>query len=367
MKTVIQVVQHLTPGGIEVMALELKRLIGQSARTLIVSLEGNEEDALHLWPFLESVKEDLIFLNKSPGLTPETVKSLTRIFNANAPCAVHTHHIGPLLYGGIAARVARVPTLVHTEHDAWHLQNPKRRFLERVGVTFLRPILVADANIVADEMHRHLRQKNITVVKNGIDVEKFCPGNQTKARQQLGLPKNTPLLGASGRLEPVKGHKYLLEAMADQRDTTIHLAIAGDGSQKQSLEGQARELGLANRVHFLGRVDDMPQFYRALDIFCLPSLCEGMPLAPLEAQACGVPAILSDAGGAKEALCQDTGILVPPADSQRLYQAIMTMFSRLPTDPEKATPRTFVENSANILDMASAYASLCNISGEFAS
>lgn len=154
-------------------------------------------------------------------------------------------------------------------------------------------------------------------------------------------------------MEEVKGHKYLIEALA-HLNSDVHLALAGSGSLRRSLQQLAEKLGIAERVHFLGNQDDMPRFYQCLDVFCLPSLNEGLPLAPLEAQACGVRAVVTNAGGAAEALCPDTGILVPPGDAQALADAIQLALA----GAEDASPRRFIEASRNLKAMAQSYAHL---------
>jgi len=362
MKTIIQVVQHLTPGGIEVMAIELKKCNDESARMLIVSLEGTKEDAIERWPRLKPYAKDLFFLDKKPGLDLSLPFKLMRIFIDNDVEVAHTHHIGPLIYGGLAARLASLPKLIHTEHDAWHLQDSKRRRVEKLAIFLTRPQLVADATIVAQGMEEHLNKKDIHVVKNGINVEQFCPGDPVVARYALDLPKNAKIIGSSGRLESVKGHRKLIEAMRFFADTNIHLAIAGQGSLDVELKELTRSLSLENRVHFLGQVDNMTQFYRAIDVFCLPSLREGMPLAPLEAQACGVPAVITDTGGARETLCKKAGYLVPPGNSHALYSAIARVLNRA----MYIDPRPFVEQFGNISSMAKSYADLCKIGKDVA-
>jgi len=111
------------------------------------------------------------------------------------------------------------------------------------------------------------------------------------ARRALRLPDSGRLIGSAGRLEPVKGHALLIEALA-ALPTDVTLVLAGDGSQRPILEALAARLGVAERVHFLGHIDSIVTFYRALDVFCLPSVAEGLPLSVLEAQACGVAAVV---------------------------------------------------------------------------
>ncbi|MCB1775036.1 MAG: glycosyltransferase [Gammaproteobacteria bacterium] len=345
-------VQHLRPGGIETLVLELlQRAVDE--HMLVVSLEGNQGQALDAWPVLEQLTGRIFFLDKQPGWQPIVIRHLHRLMKANNVRSVHTHHIGPLIYGGIAARVAGVPIRLHTEHDAWHLEDPRRRRLQRLALRLVSPKLIADADFVADAVRQHWPTVDIRVVRNGVDTERFRPGDRTEARRILGLPVAGTLIGSGGRLEAVKGHDVLVDAFS-RLPKHVHLAIAGSGRRAEALRRQADTLGIAGRVHFLGRVDDMPSFYRAIDLYCQPSHQEGMPLAPLEAQSCGTLVVATDVGGTREAVCPLSGRLVPRGDAVRLAEQIQAALSR----PRDTEPREFVRKHRDSHSMAQTYAAL---------
>lgn len=355
MNNIAQVVQRLSPGGIEVLALEILRLQNEQTQMWIVSLEGKKTELLERWPRLRLFADRLIALDKPEGWCLHTLKELKNWFEKNNIQAVHTHHIGPLLYGGAAARLAGIKTLVHTEHDAWHLQSAKRRFLETTAVRWFRPTIVADSQMVAKAMKRDLHISDVLVIPNGVDTHHFCPGDKSDARKILGLPEGVKIVGCAGRLEMVKGQIILLEALRSLPED-VHVVLAGDGSQKSHLQAYSKNNELQNRVHFLGHVDDMLTFYQSLDVFCLPSLYEGMPLAPLEAQACGVPAVLTDTGGCAETLCPQTGTLIKPNAPQEMAAALhKALISKAPN-----SPREFVCRHADAAIMADAYRALCS-------
>ena len=356
MSTVIQVVQHLRPGGIETMALDLASFAREHEKHLIVSLEGNRKQAITQWPRLAPYASQLIFLEKGSGLKPALIFRLAGLFRKIKADVVHTHHIGPLLYAGLASRLAGVKRLIHTEHDAWHLHDPHRRTLQRWAIKFTHPRLVADARTVANAMKQWLHQDDIYIVHNGIDTERFKPGDQAAARNQLGLPAHVKLVGCSGRLEEVKGQHVLIDALANMPYDT-HLALAGDGSAKDALRRQTQTEGLSDRVHFLGHLDDMPSFYQALDVFCLPSFNEGLPLSPLEAQACGIPTVVTDVGGAREALCLLSGKLIPSGDVGKMANALnITLRQR--KYGFNIDPRHFIKHQRDVRLMVQAYTDL---------
>jgi len=357
MTRVCQVVQHLRPGGIETLVLELARLAPAGQVTDILSLEGTRAAALAAWPRLAQTGAELRFFDKGPGWRIGLIAALRRRLRQARPRAVHTHHVGPLVYGGIAARLAGVPRIIHTEHDAWHLQDPRRRWLQRLILALVRPRLVADSDAVAAAVRDHLPGWPVAVIRNGIDTDVFTPGDRAAARAALGcgaaLPLTAPLVGCAARLHPVKGHRFLLDALA-RLDDGVHLALAGGGEEEGALRAKSAALGLTARVHFLGSIEGMTGFYRALDLFCLPSLAEGMPLSPLEAQSCGCPVVLTAVGGAGETLCPASGRLVPPGDAAALAAAITGQLGRV----GGPNPRPFVLEHGNARAMVDAYAAL---------
>ena len=348
---IVHVVQHLRPGGIEALVLELARLTAPSRPVHVVSLEGEKESASAAWPRLRETPARLTFLDKRPGLDWRLVPRLARLFREVGAVAVHTHHVGPLLYGGAAARLARVPALIHTEHDAWHLDSPRRRRLQGVLLRALRPRLVADAAEVAARLRAHWPRLDPAIIVNGVDLTRFCPGERGYSRWTLKLPQIAPIIGCAARLEAVKCHELLLKALARMTGETV-LVLAGTGSREAELRVLASALGLGNRVLFLGVVDDMAMFYRAIDVFCLSSSAEGMPLSPIEAQACGTPVVLTDVGACRDIACPQSGRVVPAGDAAALANALSRSLAKEPA----VSPRAHVRRRFDLLDTVAAYA-----------
>jgi glycosyltransferase involved in cell wall biosynthesis len=353
MSTVIHVVQHLQPGGIETMALDLVSFRKKHEKTFIVSLEGTKQAAIKAWPRLKPYDDHLIFLNKKPGFAPLLITKLASLLIKLGVDAVHTHHIGPLIYGGLAARLIGISRRIHTEHDAWHLNDSYRRKIQKLLLRLINPILVADAQTVANNIKEQLDTDKVIVIPNGIDTSRFIPGNKQAARASLQLPRNIKIIGCGGRLERVKGQHILINAL-HKLPEDVHLALAGDGTMQSNLLNLAKSLQLEHRVHFLGRIDEMPTFYQSLDIFCLPSLNEGFPLSPLEAQSCGIPTLVTDVGGSKETLCLESGSLVPADDAPSMAKMLLKMINT----HYQRSPRNFILDNGNVRLMADRYATL---------
>lgn len=351
-KVIVQVVQHLRPGGIETMALDLLKQLNAQAEVHIFSLEGDKESAIKQWPRLAETAHRLHFFDKKKGIDITLVKRIIRSLTHLKATSVHSHHIGPLLYAGMAAKYLKLKH-VHTEHDAWHLNKKSNKRLQRTLISVLRPILVADCCEVATALTEYFPTITPTVILNGVDTQRFTPPTRQQrisAKSQFKISNQTLLIGCAARLESVKGHQILLKALS-RTHLDMHLLLAGDGSLRHSLEDLAERLGIGERITFLGNLDDMVLFYHAIDLFCLPSLNEGLPLSPLEAQACGVPVIVSDVGGCKSIVCPKTGITVPPGNVKPLQEALLhhSLSSR------RVSPRQFVLSKGNLNKTAQAY------------
>jgi glycosyltransferase involved in cell wall biosynthesis len=157
----------------------------------------------------------------------------------------------------------------------------------------------------------------------------------SSVRSELELGPADLLIVAIGNLYPVKGHIHLLEALALLADQFpgLHVAIAGRGELERALLARADELRLRDRFHLLGLRSDIANLLAGADVFVLPSLSEGLPLALLEAMMAGRPIVATDVGEVSVALADGAaGVLVPPADTSALAAAL----ARLLSDPSEA-------------------------------
>ncbi|MDF2152226.1 glycosyltransferase [Vibrio sp. CAU 1672] len=348
----VHIVQHLAPGGLETLVMEMLKFSPEPGSVLVVSLEGQKTIALRHWGRLAEFESQLLFMNKSGGVSIRHITQLTRLLKQLRPEVVHTHHLGPLFYGGLAARLAGVPNLVHTEHDAWHLNNAKSFHLQSLLFKITQPKVVADARKVARQLQIKFPFVDVNTIHNGVDCQRFVAGDRIDARHNFNLPPSAKIIGTAGRLETVKGHEILIQALSRLHEDT-HLAIAGSGSQKAALTSLVDRLGLNDRVSFLGLVSNMPLFYQALDVFCLPSRNEGFPLSTLEAQACDIPCVASDVGAVKETLCPLSGEAVLPNQVEILALALSKQLQRQPP-----SPRDFVTRHFDIRKMVARYCQL---------
>jgi glycosyltransferase involved in cell wall biosynthesis len=194
--------------------------------------------------------------------------------------------------------------------------------------------VVAISNGVADSLAAAgVERSSITVVPSGVDCGRFRPPNVdecARARQRFDIGDGEIAVVAVGALEPRKGHRYLIEAIAALAQSGIALKcfIAGDGSIRADLDREIAELGCAGGVTMLGRIEDPRELLWASDIFAMPSLNEGLGVAALEAMASALPAVVSAVGGLREVVEQErSGILVEPARADEIGAAIARLAS----------------------------------------
>jgi glycosyltransferase involved in cell wall biosynthesis len=189
------------------------------------------------------------------------------------------------------------------------------------------------------------------IVLNGVDTARFAPRDGAGARAALGLPASAPVIGIAARLERVKGVDLAIAALPAVPGAV--LAVAGQGAEAGALGALAAALGVGERVRFLGLVEDMPGFYAACDVVCLPSRNEGLPLAALEAQSCGVPVVAARVGG-MEAACDPTSARLVPAEAPDALGAALAEALAAP----RRDPRPFVLRTASLDAAARAYLDL---------
>ena len=171
------------------------------------------------------------------------------------------------------------------------------------------------------------------VIPNGYDEKLFKSIPIYKAREILGIPLNKKILLSVGNLVDVKGHTYLIDAMSYvlKKRNDVILLIVGSGVLRENLEKKARDLGLNEKILFVGgrKHHEIPFWMNSCDLFVLPSLSEGFPTVIPEAMACGKPVIASRVGGVPEIISNsDVGILVNPKEPEILAVAILEMLEK---------------------------------------
>jgi glycosyltransferase involved in cell wall biosynthesis len=265
--------------------------------------------------------------------TYRETRRLAGVFRANRCDLLHTQNTG-CEESPIAARLAGVPRVVGTFHvdSTYDLEGqrsgPAHRTVEWVSNRCLHRAIAVSEVTGRDWIRRtRLTAERVVTIYNGIDPEQFRRRfNRGQARRRLGLPDDgRPIIGAAGRLDAAKGFTHLIEAvrLLAGEYPTLTLVLAGMGPLRESLEHQAAQAGLGERVRFLGFQEDVRGLYDALDVAVMSSLCEALPYALLEAMAHELPAVVTHVGGMPEVVVPgETGFVVPAQDAGALASAL---------------------------------------------
>ena len=325
---------------------------------LATGSNGGAQEHLHsLVTRMDVERYDVSVVALSPG---SAVRKLQR---AGIPVLVIDEADDAICVGALAAHLAEVrPDIVHA-HMFRAETVATRAVLALAEIGHRRPYLVStvhssrvrhetDKDVLREltphmdrliAVSRAIEQKirdegrdtvPVTLIYNGVDLERYDHQEACcTLPEEYGMEPGSQIVGVVARLEPEKGHPTLVEAWPKvlRAVPDSYLLIVGEGSRRDALEAQARELRIAHRVVFTGRRDDVPAVTAALDVAVLPSYREAQGLTILEAMALSRPVVASDVGGIPE-MIEDgkTGLLVPPHDADALAAAIVRLLTNHP-------------------------------------
>ncbi len=279
-----------------------------------------------------------------PGEFPLTIpfsSFITNVLPILKLDVIHSHH--PFLVGQAAASQAKdlnLP-LVFTYHTRYreysHYIALNQDLVKDVIDRWLGDYMQQCHHIVApSESIKSMLAEDygitdqVTIIPTGIDPEPFLNADGQPLRRERGWQDNKVLVSV-GRLAPEKNWGTLLEAAAlvMKQDPQVRLVLVGDGDEREALEDQAAELGVADRVEFTGKVtfDDIPRYLKAADLFCFASISETQGVVTAEAMAAGLPIVAVDASGTSDVVTNGQEGLLTENDSQALAQGILRLLA----------------------------------------
>jgi glycosyltransferase involved in cell wall biosynthesis len=335
-------ITNLEIGGAEVVLCDLlSRLPEDVEATVFTLIDGG--------PIAERISAlgiEVVGLHMRRGVPSlGALIRLVRALRGLRPQIVHTWLYHADLLGGVAARVAGVP------HVIWHLHNSdlslarvslSTRMVARVCAVLSRrvPDVILCCGEQVRTVHAALgyRSDRMEILHNGVDAERFAPSRPDRAsvRQELGWAPGVALIGLVARLDPQKDHATFFVAarllMESGSDASFILAGRGVDPSSEQVREWRDGLPHPDRVALLGQRGDVPRLMAALDIATSSSRGEAFPVSLLEAMACGVPCVVTDAGDSRE-IVGDTGVVVPPGDPAALADGWLRLLA-LP-EPER--------------------------------
>ncbi len=314
----------LQTGGLERVVVDLVNCAGPGFDPFIVCLETSG-------PMAEELRRPatpVVLMNRKPGFRPWLAVPLSRELRARGARIVHTHNTAAGFYGALAARLAGLP-VVHTKHGQ-NLSGGNQRAVNRLAY------LLTDRVVAVSESARELarsegaRPDRLSIIDNGVDIARFVDRakQRSEARSRIGVPDGELVVGTVGRLAAVKNQRMLIESAGDAATKSgqrIVLVIVGDGPEKERLAAAAQAAPPGLRVVLAG-AQRAEEWLPAFDVFALSSDSEGLPIALLEAMACGVPAIVTAVGAMLEVVDHGrAGLVVQPGDRAALAEAIAAL------------------------------------------
>ena len=284
---------------------------------------------------IEIVRAKNLVRNPSPLNDLRAYNELQQLFRDRRYDIVHTHTSKAGYLGRMAASKTGVPIVVHTPHG--HIFFGYFNKLLTEFFTKLERDAALKTNKLIELTQRGVDQHlaegvgthdQWTAIFSGIDLAPFenAVKARTATREALGVTPDEFLIGAVGRLEPVKGFSYFVRAARIVLDSlpSARFILAGDGAERDSLEALAETLG--PRFQFLDMRDDVPALMAAMDLCVVPSINEGMGRVILEAGAAGTPVVATNVGGIPEVVKETvTGLLVRPRDETGIASAALSL------------------------------------------
>jgi glycosyltransferase involved in cell wall biosynthesis len=323
---VAYVIGELDKGGAEYQLVELLRHLDRTRWEphLTVLSEGG------YWA--EEVRRldvPVVGLPRGGHLDLARVRALRRTLRSIAPAVLHTVLWAANCYGRLAAFGLGIARVVTAERNA--IARPGWEIAIERALDPLTDVYLVNAAAVGHELERHgLPARKMRVVHNGVDLSRFPPfaSDRTAARAALGLPPNRRLVAQVGRLAPQKDYPTYLQAAARlaTRHADVDFLVIGDGPDGEALRRLAAELGLAERVRWLGLRHDVPAILAGVDVLVLASRYEGLPNVVIEAMAAGAAVVATDVGGCRELLRPEReGLLVEPGRPQAIADAVAAL------------------------------------------
>ncbi|MFH2144562.1 MAG: glycosyltransferase family 4 protein [Candidatus Omnitrophota bacterium] len=313
---ILFITTHLNYGGITTYIISLAEALSKKGHNVYIASAGGD-----LAPKLEKsdVRHVRIPIKTKCEFNPLLLIALIKLLyliRKESIDIIHAQTRVTQVVAAILSVMAKVPYL--TTCHGFFKPNLGRQFFPCWG---RKVVAISDAVEKHLKIDFYLPDDQIALIPNGIDIGRFVVSAR---RDDIKVPVRK--VGIIARLSYVKGHRYLLEAMAEviREFSDARLFIFGDGKIKNELIKQAQKLAITDKVIFLPAVFNTAEVLQEIDVFVMPSLQEGLGLSILEAQACGLPVIASCVGGIPTIIKDNlTGLLVSPRDARALAGAIL--------------------------------------------
>jgi glycosyltransferase involved in cell wall biosynthesis len=333
---VLHLVTSLEPGGMENGVVNISnRLDPKKFSTTIACLE-------RIGDFAKRLREDVnvVCFDKPPGFRFSLTPELARTIRSTGSDVLHTHNLGPLIYGVLGNVLAGGRSVIlQGEHGQMRPDEmtPKRRWLRKIGYSACGAVHTVSAGLRMNLIEHGFSGEKIRVIINGVDCERFSPASpeeRASLRERWKLEKDSVVLGIVGRFAAFKRHTRLIEAFErlSYDQPWLRLLIVGDsGPAREEILRKVEESPVKDKIVWVGYQPDPADFYKMMDLLVVPSDCEGLSNVMLEAMACAVPCLAHPACGANEVVVDGVnGYLREMATAEALASLLRGVVSDLP-------------------------------------
>ena len=329
--SILLVIDGLEFGGGERVFLQLASGLKDRYQVFVATIPGGK-----FADELKTLRVESFPVNMTRQLAVKPIYQLRDIIRHNEIDLVHSQGARADFFARIAARIADAPHILCTVampvegFDVSPLRKKIYRLLDQLSARYVkRFIVVSGALERALVEERGIPTHRVVKIYNGIEVNEYHPTQmKTGMRDQWGVARSAPLIGAIGRMVWQKGFEYFIQSAPNILEVIpeARFLLIGDGPLRADLEGLARELNIHDRVIFTGFRSDIPELLSAVDILVVPSLLEGFPMIMLEAMAMAKPIVATQIEGITEQISAgEDGILVPPKDPNTLAAEVLRL------------------------------------------
>lgn len=361
---VLQLIGNLNPAGAENVVVNLANGLKTAGfDVLVLSREGGS-----LVQKLNGVITRIIPKEKTIDL--RYVVTLSKFISKNKIDIIHTHMFGNNFYGFCAALLTR-RKVIFTIHGEDCFRSRKRLVFYRYFAPFVSRVVTVSKPLYNRFVYEiGIKKEKVSLIPNGIDTYRFQKKiDIADQRRKMGIPLDSPIVGAVGNIKPVKGYDIFLNAAVDVNKKMPKACFIIVGGVRQyneetmkALRTLVNEKKLSGNVYFLGERNDVENILPLFDVYVLPSRSEGTSIALLEAMAAERPIVATNVGGTPYIIESDkTGILVPPEDASSLSDAIIKLLEdRLLAGSLGKHARIVAEKDYSVDSMINQYAALYN-------
>jgi len=330
-------VLHLISGdlwaGAEVQAYTLLSTLKRDEKLKLIAVVLNEGNLASL---LRAQGIKVYVVDEKKTISPLILLKLVSILRSEQPDIIHTHRYKENIIGGLASLFSRTKCRVRTVHGLTEKISGSRgvksgiiSILDRlITRLFFQRIIT-----VSYDIKRHLQKKfparMIEVIHNGIDLGGLNGSkNPVETKRLLGIEEGNPLIGAVGRLVPIKGFEHFIRAskiiLRSRKD--VRFILVGDGPLRKRLQKLVGDIGISQKFYLLGFREDILNIINAMDIFVITSIHEGIPMSLLEAMALRKPVVATSVGGIPEVIKPGVnGLLIPVNDEKELADKCLNL------------------------------------------